>query len=249
MNKNHKIENADFTSDSDYSYNSDIRKSKKKKAKKSYTKKDKKSRKIKNIQKSESADKKSEISVHKCNAEIKIKKETVVPSITDCKIEKVVTVLPTNANNGNFMSKKRDVEEDSIVKEHLKKNEDVSKSLVLNNMLKNDGLLSTNNDNIYKTTNLKLLRPLPTIKLNNKPSSTNGSLQFNSYINTLPHTRPSSVNSLIKPIVPLLCYESGQNYMQVEQPTLEPIRIKMNRDDKFYEGMLMFIINFLNISP
>jgi len=241
LKKSHKTKDR-VLSDSDYSYTSDKRKSKKKKTKKKTTKKNQNLKNTKKVQTPIPADNKNVISIRNSNKETTIEKVA-----TTNEIERVVTVLPITVNNVNYMNMKRYLEENSTVEKKRLKNNDDSEPLVFNNTISNDCLLYKHSENIYTNSGLHLLKPLSTINLENKSSSSNGSYQFSSlgqnYVNSLPHTLSSTLNKIIQPTVPLMCFDNGQKYMQVEQqPTLEPIRIRPNKDDEIFEGMFMFVI-------
>lgn len=165
------------------------------------------------------------------------------------KHQMVVTVLPKYVTNDKSM--KRHLAEDPTIDKRLKKNEKTESS-IFNNRPNNNCLFYINNDNVYKKAESTLFdfKPLKTIRCEKKSSSTSSvSHQFSSlnhnYVNPLPHTLSSTLNSsIIQPIKPLISYSnSGQKYMDVEKPSLEPIRIKVNRDNEIFEGIFLFIFS------
>lgn len=153
-----------FSSDSDYSYNSDRRNGKKKKSKKKESRKSLKSKKSKKTCKTKTTEKKN---ITLPALPLDLSEENNVNEIE--KVRK--TLSPINAKNLNSVSLKRHCETSQIEK-HFKRNESQSTS-VFNNVLSHDYSLYQNNDS-------NLLKPL--------------TYQFNSDTKTSPLLRPSTIN-------------------------------------------------------
>lgn len=270
LNKNQTIlEDVEFTSDSDYNYNSVKRKVKKKKKSKK-SKKSTKSKKNTNKKKKKLIDQ-NDISITLDNGK------------SDSFIENVITSLSTNANNLNSSSINRYTEEpivkkhfegngnsdmfiekisqhsintnlnsisikrhmeDPIVKKHFKSNGDTEPSVFNSQGNNSDNLLLfKKNDTVYNNS-LSSIKLEPFCKL----SSTSGPPKYNEKIQaystpTVQFSPISTVN-----ILPILKYENIKKYSTIEQPTLEPIRIEQK--DDILEGMyFLFYFMICNCSP
>lgn len=217
MRKNEMLGNLDFTSDSDYSYSSE--KKNNKKSKKKICKKNTKSKNSK---------KKSKPKLTKVLPVISPPTLPVIINDEDNATEVLNTIVPKIYNSPSIKRKS----EDNVGEKHFKGNNDAESSVFKTNMNENVKLYK-NNSNVYAES----LKPLSPIIFESSCNSATKSLQYGSKKTSYDNTAPILLDTTVD-ILPLLNFKPVQKYLNVEQPTLEPILIKPDgKDDCIIEGV------------